>query len=190
MWQQRPHFSKMHQTICNLTGIWLATWLFWLFFWSIHWYSGLCMSYYSYVRNEREPETKPISLSFIASLYFHPSLSLRGGTSWSLDGKIKQATPSFIFPSALGVCVCVKLSLTASYPFICQNITEPFSSCLFCCQLYWSVQQKSQWARKERKEGWYDMGWGKSKVATSERGRRRERKGNLFLNFFVIPSFF
>lgn len=181
----------MYQTICNLTGIWLAKWLFWLFFWSTHWYSGLCVSYYSYVRNEREPESKPISLSFIASLYFHPSLSLRGGTSWSLDGKIKQATPSFIFPSALGVCVRDAFS-HCLLPFYLPKYHKAFFllSVLLSALLISATEKPVSEKREKRKEGWYDTGWGKSKVATSERGRTRERKVNLFLSFFIIPSFF
>lgn len=141
----------MYQTICNLTGICQAKWLFWLFFWSTHWYSGLCMSYYSYVRNEREPESKPISLSFIASLYFHPSLSLRGGTSWSLDGKIKQATPSFVFPSALGVCVCAWSFLSLAPTLLSAKISQSLFP-LVCFAVSFIDQCNRKASEREKRE--------------------------------------
>lgn len=147
------------------------------------------MSYNSYVRNKCEWETKPISLSFIASLYFLPCLSLRGGTSWSPDGKLNRPLPLSFSPQG-PVCMCGKLSLAASYPFICQNITRPFSSCLFFCQLYWSVQQKSQWGRKreKRKEGWYDTGWGKS-WGRNQWKRKNQEKESKYLSQLLYHPF-
>lgn len=132
-------------------------------------------------------------ITFFNRFSLFPSIRLsRARPADLLVEKLNRPLPlSFSPQRSLSPCVCVCgfLSLTASHPFICQNITKPFSSCLFCCQLYWSMRQKSQSERGKREEERGVMWHGMRKIEGSNQWKRKNKKRKVNLLSSFLPPF-